>query len=978
MTQRKNNHGFKRLPLVLAVAGCLFSTTAMAQSEAGSEPKEEKAQEEKAKETTTLEKITVTGSLIKRLEYDSVSPVQIITADTNVALGQIETSEFLQKSSIAAGATQISHQFGAFVTEGGVGAQTLSLRGLGANRSLVLLNGHRPGPAGTRGQVGAFDLNVLPSSIVQRVELLKDGSSSIYGSDAVAGVANVITRKNIDSPEISVAFRAPFYGGGEVFSISGANGWNFDNGSIVLAGEYYKQEPLKIGDRDFFKCAEDLVWDADGNRIDRQDRSIIAGTALGNCSSGNLYANTVIDALTGVRYVPSWDGTTIGNLPGYRPRVSTTYLNSPQASYTDVLNYPFIGDGYVIQDLERYSAYAAADFTFGDINWNTEFLYNRRESKYEGFRQFFPLIVGSPNPSSPYYYANDPDFVNTAVPSGVAQPIMPFRSSSQQQVDYFYVNSNLNGLFADTWSWDINGSYSRSSGKYSNLAIDASKTGDWNYGEDAPTINYFDPGFLSGARMDELVGLIGAWDTGKTVYDQFVFTGVITGELFSLPAGAVGAALGAEYREFSIDDQPGPLSQAGSLWGSSSAQSTVGDDSVKEVFAEVEVPLLKGLPGVESLVFNASTRWFDYDSVNDSDTVWKVGLGWQIVPALRLRATRGTSYRAPGLYELYLGNQSGFLSQLQVDPCIQWGDSSNAFLRANCAAAGLPETFTGGTSSATVYQGGGAGFLTPEHSEAFTTGLIWTPEFAPISVALDYFEITVRDQIGELGANTIVSSCYGAEVYPNSFCDMFTRNPATAPSNANGIEEIFATYVNINKQKVSGFDLLVRYEDDFSFGQLTVESQFTYTKEDVTQLFDSPLAGGSTISDYAGGIGRPKLVGNIVTSLERGDWTYTWGMDYVDETKRLTPVSSTGSYTYFGHANAVVDTTADSRLYHSFSVNYDQPKWSMLLGVRNLLNEKPDTVSAAAGYSRYGNVPVDATQYDYLGVSLFARLNYKF
>lgn len=241
MQQAKKGIAFKKLPLFVAVLGCLYGGNAMAQSETTeSEPT-------KKTEAVELDKITVTGSLIKRVEYDSVSPVQVITADTNVALGQVETSEFLQKSSIAAGATQISHQFGAFVTEGGVGAQTLSLRGLGPNRSLVLLNGHRPGPAGTRGQVGAFDLNVLPSSIVQRIELLKDGSSSIYGSDAVAGVANVITRKNITSPEISVSFRAPFYGGGEVVNFSGATGWNFDNGSITLAGEYYKQSPPKSG-----------------------------------------------------------------------------------------------------------------------------------------------------------------------------------------------------------------------------------------------------------------------------------------------------------------------------------------------------------------------------------------------------------------------------------------------------------------------------------------------------------------------------------------------------------------------------------------------------------------------------------------------------------------------------------------------------------------------------------------------------------
>src|SRR5690606_4432324 len=210
-----------------------------------------------------------------------------------VALGLVNPGEFLQKSSVAAGSTQINNQFGGFVVEGGTGVQTLSLRGLGANRTLVLLDGQRPGPAGTRGQVGAFDLNVIPSSRLQRVEIVKDGASSIYGSDAVAGVVNMITRKSVDRPELTFSTRAPFDGGGEVYTVSGATGWDFDNGSIVLAGEYYLQEALKLGDRDYFRCSEDLAYaNQRGPRIDREDRSINAGTALGGCDGG-LYANTV-------------------------------------------------------------------------------------------------------------------------------------------------------------------------------------------------------------------------------------------------------------------------------------------------------------------------------------------------------------------------------------------------------------------------------------------------------------------------------------------------------------------------------------------------------------------------------------------------------------------------------------------------------------------------------------------------------------
>lgn len=971
-TNKRSN--FKKLPLFVAVAACLYGPAAIAQEADESESAEATTQTRPA---TELDRITVTGSLLRRVEFDSVSPVQVITADTSVAVGQVDTAEFLQKSSVAAGSTQISHQFGGFVVEGGTGVQTVSLRGLGENRTLVLLNGKRPGPAGTRGQVGAFDLNVIPSTVVQRAEILKDGSSSIYGSDAVAGVVNLITRKNIDRPEISVSTRTPFAGGGESFTVSGATGWNFDNGNVVLAGEYFVHKPLTIGDRRFFRCPDDLAWDQNGNRIDRQDRSIIGDTRLGGCSAGNLYANTIIDAAFGTRYIPSPDGVTIGPFPGYRPRTNGTYANGGQAYYEDVLNFDFINDSHVINRQERKNIYASADFSFGNVNWNTEFLYNRRETDVRGVRQFFPLLGGATAVIPGYEYANSPDFV-TPTDSGLAQVVMPFTMDQNVNVDYYYLSTGLDGLFTstDTWAWQANASYSRSSGDYGILTIVGSRSGDVSWDDDAPTLNYFDPCFMSGECMDQLINEIAEWDWGNTVYDQFVFNAVVTGEMFNLPAGPVGAALGVEYRKFSIDDQPGALELADDRWGLTSAQPTKGDDTVKEIFGEIEVPILKGVPGFEALVANVSARVFDYDSVDDRDSVWKAGLSWQIVPALRVRATKGSSYRAPGLYELYLGNLSSFTSQLGLDPCIDWGNSTNDNIRRNCGAAGIPADFTGGPSSAQVFRGGGAGFLKPETSDAFTTGIVWTPAFAPLSIALDYFEIQVNDQIATLGANAILGSCYAADVYPNAFCDMFERNAPDAGVAPNAITEVYATYVNINKQKVRGYDLLARYENDFAFGSLEVEGNFTYTLEDVTQLFDDPRAGGSSISDFVGHFGRPELVGNLRTSLKRGDWTYTWFMDYVSSTKHLT---DSPTFTYFGWENAVRDIVAESRLYHTASLRYEQPKWSLLVGVRNVFNDEPPTISGGlTNTSRYGNVPAFATQYDWYGRTLFARLNYKF
>lgn len=949
----------KKLPLFVAVAACLYGNAVFAQdaSTEAQDKKEEKASQEAG--AKTLDKITVTGSLLKRLEYDTTSPVQVLTADVSADVGQVATSEFLQKSSVASGSTQISNQFAGFVVEGGTGVQTISLRGLGAQRTAVLLNGRRPGPAGTRGQVLAFDLNVIPQSILQRAEIVKDGASSIYGSDAVAGVVNLITRKNFNGPEVSVTGRVTQHGGAETMSVSLANGWNFSNGNIVGAVDYYLQEPLRYSARSYLGCAEDLVWDSAGNRIDRQDHSVTAGTNLAGCN--NLYANSVIDYFNpNYRLVPSKDGSTVGALPGYHPRPYPTpsYANGGTAYYEDQLNFNAWESVQLINRQERVSAFASSDFSFGDVNWTSEFVFNERNTKTHNLRQFFPVV-------------------EAPVPSGYGQVIMPFASDQDITVRYYYLNTGLDGLIksTDTWSWQANMSYSYSDGKYSNLNIDTSKTGDLTKSNSgSAVVDYFKPCIMNGDCMSDLVAAIGKWDTGHTVYDQFVFNASATGELFNLPAGAVGAAIGVEYRDFGIDDQPGTMSRNGTSWGMTSAQVTKGRDKVKEVFTEFEVPLLKGIPGIEALTFNGSARAFDYASVKDTDYVWKAGLSWQIIPSVRLRASKGTSYRAPGLYELYLGNQTGFFSQAQIDPCINWGDSNNDHLKANCAAAGIPDDYAAaGSSSATIYQGGGAGFLKPETSTAFTGGIVFTPTFAPISIAFDYFNYEVRDQISELSASTILGGCYASVSYPNSYCGMFKRNPGTG-ANPFMITDVYATYVNVNMQRVRGYDLLARFDKEFSFGKLEVEGQFTYTLEDVSFVFDDPESSGLSRYNNVGYIGRPELTGNLRIGLKRGDWNYTWSMDYVDETRNL---DLSPTFTYNKWENAIRDVVAESRLYHTLSVRYDQPKWSLLFGINNVMDKAPPTVSSGVA-TRYGNTPAFATQYDLLGRTFFTRFNFKF
>ncbi len=959
---------FRSSLLAAAIAASLYGVQAYAQDEGDED------EDEVAEVAEITDRVTVTGSLLRRDEFTSTAPIQVITADTQVQLGQVDTAEFLQRSSIAAGSTQLNNQFGGFVVEGGTGINSVSLRGLGAQRTLVVLNNRRPGAAGVRGQVGSFDLNVIPSSIIQRVEILKDGASSIYGSDAVAGVANIITRRSVDRPELTVRASVPFESGGETYDISGAYGWNFNRGSAVVAGEWQLRQALMTGDRDFLSCPQDLITDLSGNRIDREDRSILAGTSLEGCN--NLYANTVIDPFTGERFIPSPDGETIGLIPGYRPRANAGFTDDDVAFYEDVLNFDFV-DRSAINRQERFSLYASSDMAldlFGGTQWNTEWLFTRRETSQRGWRQFFPLTGGATSPG--FFYPNSPDFV-TPTASGVAQPVMPYPSNSDVTVDYFFVATGLEGdfNFGNNWGWSLDASYSYSDGDYVNNVIVASRSGDVRDDANAPVVDYFSPGILGGANMDQLVGAVGDITKGNTVYDQFVLTAIATGDAFELPAGPVGLALGAEYRYFSIDDQPDQLAQDGDLWGSSSAQVTKGSDNVAELFGEVEVPLLAGAPFAEYVSFNASARVFDYDSAG-SDWVWKTGLDWQINPTLRLRATRGTSYRAPGLFELFLGDQTAFVGQLSIDPCIEWGDSANENIRRNCEADGIPPDFTGGASSATIVSGGGEGVLESETSDAFTAGFVLTPTFANFSVAVDYFEIEVNDEIAQLGGGAILGGCYGAPIFPNAFCDLFTRNPADAPTNAQAIDIVQDSYLNVNRQTTKGVDVAVRYDHDFVFGDMVFESNATWVFEDIQELFDPELADGFETNDRNSLIGRPKLVANGRVGLTRGDFTYNWGVEYVRRTSN-DPIANS-EFTYFGFEQAQRKIVADRAHIHTFSVFYEQPNWSLLAGIDNVFNTAPPNISTGAGSTRRGNIPLSATQYPLRGRTGFVRMNYRF
>ena len=928
--------------------------------------------EDETEEDADLGRITVTGSLLRREEFTSTSPMQIINAETQALAGQLSAAQILQGTTVAAGTTQLNNTFNGFVVQGGTGVQTLDLRGLGAGRTLLLLDGRRPGGSGTRGEVQAFDLSNIPEIAAQRFEIVLDGSSSIYGSDAVAGVANVITRRSFDGFDVQATTEIPFDSGGERYRIGAIFGKIFEKGSFAISGQWTLDKALRVEDRGFLRCGQDIYRNAAGERIDRQDNSITSGTELGGCN--NLYANTAINAFTGVRYIPSPDGVSEGPIPGYRPRNSVRYGpdNSGQASYEDQLNFDFVGSEMARNRLERINIYATSDYTFDSgVDWDFSFLYSKRKTKAENWRQFFPLVS-----SSDYIpYPGDPEY-NPGFPA--SQPVMPYPSNADIDVKYIYATTGFSGLL-DTenyWSWELYGSYSHSDGDYINNSIMASRSGDIRYDDNPPQVDYFSPAILSGQDMQSLVDAVGFENKGNTKYENWQFVGIISGDLFELPAGTVGTAVGLEYRNFSINDQPSAESQRGDLWGQSNALITKGTNNVWEAFVEAEIPIVSGKTGFEDLRINMSARAFTYD-IGGSDYVWKTGLKWSITPSIMLRGTVGTSYRAPALFELFLGDQTAFADQLGIDPCIDYPDNTNENIRRNCAAEGIPADYNGfPSSSAEVTSGGGAENLEPETSKAYTAGLVWTPEFADLSIAFDYFDIKVENQIAQLGSSAIIGGCYNSENFPNAFCDQFTRASGDNQTQPYNILTVDDTYLNVNEQRVKGVDMNLRFDHDLSFGSLVIENQSTWYSQNVQQLFDPGLVSGFDTTDYVGRIGSPDFLSNTRIGLRRDDWTFTYYVQYVAQTDEKGFADE--ETTYFDYDPAYQDITMDSAFFQNFSVFYQQEKWDLLMGINNLFDKKPDRVSSGAGVSRRGNVPIAATQYDLLGRRFFARVNYRF
>ena len=1045
--------------------GALFTATSGFAFAQQTQPAIDTVQPVEEQEEDDGDVVTITGSRIQNDSFSSSSAMTVVTADEATVQGVSDIASLLQNSIAAAGSAQTTAAISAALAnpEGGLGAQTLSLRGLGAQRTLVLLNGRRAGPSGTGGSVGPFDLNVIPLSSVARVDILKDGASSLYGSDAIAGVVNIITKKD-SSSSFDVSYTYPEMGAGQELSVSGTWGQDFDNGYFRISADYFKQEEFDRGDRDIFNCSQLYAFkQSDGTRADlfderRDDYTCTADVIWGHNWTYDYGVNAAASSpgsggfrhrpwqTTAGRYQYDYSGTLGGFLQPFSPVSGAPtaapsgivnpagwypvgYQNIITANPQDPIWGPFARNSGAYQDfyhplqdqttlspsIERMSIVAEGEYDITDnLKAYGEVLLNRRTTMNDSYTQIYSFqyqyrYAGSPVFGDPvaeaagwtlrddleadeyYYVLHSP----TAITDWADETV---------GIDYVRLVAGLSGDLAfpmPGWNFDLSAQFSRSDGDRKEQVAFVDAITDYELRTDlcagtvtryrgvpCVDVDWYAPDFNYGILTPQEQAFIHGYAFSRTIYEQTTIEGYITGALAPLPAGDLSAVFGFLYQDDSILDQPDQAYLDGEIWtgGPTRRGITTGNDDTRAAYFEFQVPIFKDVPLAEEVTLSLSGRYTDVASYG-GDSTWKAGLSWAVTDELRIRGSQGTSFRAPGLYELYLAEQVSRFAQAG-DPCAQWGPKLAAQtitqrMADNCrndpkfpGGIGPTQLSTGGIQ-ATVYTSGGYGTLTAETSESRSLGVIWEPEFlGDFQVSVDYFDIIVEGQVGRVSNAYIVRQCYDSPKFPTEpLCNLFTRKqPGESPPGP--IKELFNNYLNIASQTSRGVDVEVHYGLETQFGDVDFTLRAARQLEAGEQLLPA-----SPFEDTNGESGEPLWVANLNTAYSAGPLSVFWGVRYVDATSNLddfTEANPTQPYRFLGEpVNFVLSTPP--RFYHTLSLGYDFEELGLnaRIGVRNLLDEEPPQVSSNAGYLRLGNAVIES-QYDLYGRTYFVNLSKSF
>ncbi len=895
----------------------LFSTVAVAVATAMT-PMTALAQADDSDQMQVDERITVTGSRIKRTEAESASPVQVFSAEDIETSGVTSLEMVLQRMSASAGFA--GNQSNAYWTGNGYGTAQVNLRGLGINRTLVLLNGRRIVNGGT-GANSSVDLNMIPVEVIERVEVLKDGASAIYGADAVAGVVNIITKKSYEGFAIEARTGATDSGDAQDRSVNLILGTSSDKGSVMATVGYRSSDALNMADQAQCAMAETVPGEL---------------RCFGSSSTIGGRATILTGPNAGQRINFNQDPN--GDGDAYAPY-------DPDIHNFDY--FPFLNS---VNPVTNWNFTAFGDYNLSpDTTFFTEFVYNNRTSDQlatPGTLRGIELDASHPtNPTGEDIRLDGRRLLEGG-------PRIFF-----QDVNTFRVVTGLNGVVGEGWNWEVAYNYGR------NTAVD----GMTNIVNTQRLAQGLDPN-TCGSNGIPCIDLLGYGDLTDEALDHIMFrtsgdggneqrslTANITGDLFSLPAGWVPVAFGVEHRKEKGWRNPDSSIAAG-IMNTNQAEPIEGQYTVNEVYAETSLPLVADKQFAQHISLDLAYRYSDYDTFG-SDGNYKASLHWQVSDELKLRATKSTAFRIPNIPELFGGVAEGNLTT--TDPCDGWDQpGKDPVVAANCDADGVPAGYTqlGATVLTTV---GGNPNLKPEDADTFTAGFVWDVSFVEnLQLTMDYYDIDVKNAIQRIPGSTKLAVCYNSENMSHQFCsdDHFTRDPLTGEINF-----LSAQPTNAATENVSGIDAALFYQTEIAGFDSSFDWNISYLKEYTFAPFE-----GAPEIEYAGYItgGRGSYAqwrSNASATVKGDNWRAHYGIQYIGGADDIN--ASPGD----------IGAEAPSVFYHNVQgTYYVNNELSVTGGVNNLFDKEPPFIQS------WTDANTDTMTYDLLGRQLYVKLRYAF
>ena len=999
MTKTSPLNRGRRLALFTSagIAALAISTPAFAQNT------DDSVAGEQAEAAAPSNAIVVTGSRIASPTVESPAPLQIVDDQVIDDAGVTNIQEVLLENPVF-GTPALSRTNSAFLTSG-TGVATVDLRDLGSDRTLVLINGRRV--VGSLAGSATVDLNVIPTQFIERVDILTGGASSLYGSDAIAGVVNFVYKTDFEGIEANAQYGITEEGDDARYQANLTAGTNLGggDGNIMVHFGYSKEEGLlsrkrantRVDDLDsvYFGGEFGVPTEPYLSSYPPQGRFITSNGTFTYDPAGNLQDCFTTNGDTCTATIGSGTGPNGFNRQNYR-----------------TLAVP----------VERYLFAARGNYALTDnIDVFVEGTFNKTTSSR--IIEPFPLESGGSNGIFPsdggfnienYLPGTSTIVANPFVPAeilaaatdtngdglrdiGFARRLSEFgnRTGSTTRDFYRFVVGLEGKLFDDRFTWDVSYNYGDvsenqvSSGQVNvvnfrdALAV-RSEVGDENGNGIAGEAICIDPEarangcapaniFGFGSLSQDAVNYIQAQGTYQTGITQQVVQANLAGSLFELPAGPVGIAVGAEYRKESSFSDNDALTNAG-LNGGNVLPDTSGSFDVKEAYGEIRVPILADTPFFEILEVGAAARVSDYSTVGTTFS-WNVTGTWAPIEDIRFRGTYAKAVRAPNIGELYSGLSQTFPSGL-TDPCEGIGATGGGALGDNCradpgVAANIAAngTFTLNQSDIQGISGfnGGNPDLQEETATSWTAGVIINPRsfdaLRNLTITADYYNIEVDDVISGFPRQFSLDQCYGQG--NDTFCDLITRRPtATAVNSAGSIDLINSLSVNASVLKTSGIDVTASWFTGLGLldgDRLSFRGAYTHI---LGYDFYSLPDGDPDRADGEVGTSKDRFTANLAygTGDFRMSFTGTFiGSAYIDD-------QFDGSRVYEIPAEFYLDmqTTFFAGDHYEF-----------YLGVDNLLdNDAPNILSGVTGNVTGADTAADV--YDVFGRRYYAgvRLNF--